>query len=166
MITVSAGAAAVVVSANPLARADNGMLQCYRPDVQTKTCQSIAAYERTGPGAYVNMATIPVSKDATLETHTPVIIKGGAVCGAIRSEDITAGVLRLRGRAVDTATAKAALERIAEGVRPLTGQEVCTRYEQSGLDFIARVTVAGSRRPDQDRLVKWIALSDGYTIAP
>jgi hypothetical protein len=84
LLTVSAGMHATS-GANPLALAVQGLSQCYRPDATHKTCQSIATYLRTGPGTYDNKALVPVSSDATLETHTPVIIKGDAVCGSIRA---------------------------------------------------------------------------------
>src|SRR4051794_13873899 len=80
-VAAGVGASSVASSANPVAMAEKGQLQCYRPDVQKKTCQAIASYPRTGPGAYDNKALIPVSANATLETHTPVVIKSGAVCG-------------------------------------------------------------------------------------
>jgi hypothetical protein len=107
-----------------------------------------------------------VAKDVTLETHASVVLKDDAVCGFVRAEDMTAGVLRVGGRMVDRATARPILERIAQGVLPLAGQEICTRYEQSGADFTARITIAGTRRPDQDQTVKWIGSSDGYTVMP
>lgn len=82
LIAIAAGNAAA--PSNPLARAEAGELQCYRPDVAKKTCQSIASYERTGPGTYDNKALVALSNEATLETHTPVVLKGDAVCGYIR----------------------------------------------------------------------------------
>ena len=158
--------AAPSASAKPLARAEKGQLQCYRPDVAKKTCQSIAAYQRTGPGAYDNKAVIPVGNGASLETHTPVTLKDGAVCGEIRGDDIIAGTLRVRDKVVAAEEAKPLLERMAQGVAPFAGKEICTRYEPSGADFTAKVTIGGTDRPDQSVTVKWISASDGYTVSP
>jgi hypothetical protein len=166
LIWGSAAVPGAAVSANPLAMAERGFLQCYRPDVAKKTCQSIASYHRTGPGTYDNKAIIPVSNEATLETHTPVIIEGNAVCGSIRAQDVMAGTLRVADRVVAPEAAKPILERIAQGFAPFADKEICTRYEPSGADFTARITIAGTYRPDQDETVKWIGPSDGYTVTP
>jgi hypothetical protein len=167
MLIASSGVlSGAAVAANPLGMAEKGQLQCYRPDAQKKTCQSIAAYLKTGPGRYDNKALIPISNEATLETHTPVVIKGDAVCGSIRAQDISTGTLRVGGRVVDPDTAKPMLERIAQGMEALADKEICTRYEPSGADFTAKVSIAGTYRPDQDEQVKWVSPSDGYTVTP
>jgi len=119
LIAVSAGAQSVPAMTNLLANADKGLLQCYRPNVQNKTCQSIAAYQHVDADTYDNKAIIPVSKNVTLETHTPVVIKGDAVCGSIRAEDTTAGLLRVDNLQVDSTAAKPVLERIAQAMAPL-----------------------------------------------
>lgn len=150
--------------ANPLALADKGKLQCYRPDVEKKTCQSIASYQRTGPGTYDNKALIPVPADATLETHTPVVIKGGAVCGFVRGQDVIAGTLRVHGEALDPEKAKPILESIVQAMASMAGKEICTTYVPSGTDFTAKISITGSYRSDQDETVKWIRPTDGYTV--
>lgn len=163
-----AGAAAQSASApaGPLANVKKGLVQCYRPDVTSKTCQSIAAYTLTGPDAFDNKATIPVSKNATLETHTPVVVRGEAVCGFIRAEDTIAGLLRINGHEVDATTAKPVLERLAQAMTPFAGKEICTRYESSAVGLTAKVSIDGSYRPDQDQTVLWVNPSDGYTVTP
>lgn len=151
---------------SPLALAEQGQVQCYRPDVQKKTCQSIASYQRTGPGTYDNRALIPVSADATLETHTPVVIKGDAVCGFVRREDTMAGKLRVDGHLVDAEKAKPILERIAEAMAPMSGKEICTKYVPTGAEFTAKISIGGTYDPEEDQTVKWIDPTDGYTVTP
>jgi hypothetical protein len=151
---------------NPLARAEAGELQCYRPDVAKRTCQSIASYDRTGPGTYDNKALVALSNEATLETHTPVVLRGDAVCGYIRAQDILAGTARSRGSALAPDVAKGVLEKLAQTVAPFAGKEICTRYVPSSAALVAKVSIAGSYRPDQDIKVKWIGASDGYSVTP
>jgi hypothetical protein len=166
VITAGAAISSGAASMNPLARAERGELQCYRPDGRNKTCQSIASYERTGPGTYDNKALVAVSDDATLETHTPVVVKGDAVCGYIRAKDMLAGTLRLRGSVVAPDSAKPVLQRIAQSVERFANKEICTRYEPSGTEFTAKVSIGGTYRPDQDVRVRWIEPSSGYTVTP
>lgn len=149
----------------PLANAELGELQCYRPDVENKTCQSTASYRQTGPGTYDNEAVIPITAEITLETHTPVVVRDDAVCGFLREKDVLAGTLRAGGEPLPPATAKPLLARLARAMAPMFKSEICTRYEPTDPDFTAKVYVAGAYRPDQDTTVKWISPDDGYTVA-
>ena len=164
LIGAAAAAPNATGSADPLAKAEQGELQCYQPEVLKKTCQSIAAYRRTGPGAYENKAIIALGSGATLETHTPVILKDGAVCGSIRAEDVMAGILRVGNRALTPEQAKPILDRIVQGMATMAGKEICTRYEPSGTDFKAKATIGGVDQPEEIT-VKWIQPSAGYTAS-
>jgi hypothetical protein len=166
LIASALGTPATASLPDPLAMAGEGRLQCYRPDVQKKTCQSIASYLKTGPGTYDNKALIPVAAHATLETHTPVVIRGDAVCGYMRGEDVLAGTLRLDGEVLAPEKAKPFLERIAQGVAPMSGKEICTRYESSGAGLSAKVSIGGTYQPDGDQVVTWVSPADGYTVQP
>jgi hypothetical protein len=48
----------------------------------------------------------------------------------------------------------------------MADKEICTKYEPVGTDFVAKISIGGSYRPDQDETVKWIAPADGYTVTP
>jgi len=165
-VAAAVGAAGGASPPNPLAMAEAGWIQCYRPDVENKTCRSIASYQRTGPGTYDNKALIAASTDATLEIHTPVVIKNGAVCGFVRHQDVIAGTLRIRGQILEPERAKPILERIAKAIAPLAHDEICTTYESSGDEFSTKVSVGGTFRPDMDETGKWIDPKDGYTVSP
>jgi hypothetical protein len=165
LIAVSLGAPENAASADPIARSNGGELQCYRPNVEKKTCQSIASYRRTGPGTYINTALLPLGDGTTLETHTRAFIRGGALCGSITRQEILAGTLRAANQIVAPERAKPLLESVADAISPLFGKEFCTRYEPSGADFIAKPSIDGVYQPDKDTIVKWIAPTDGYTVA-
>lgn len=165
-VSAAVASSGAVGPTNPLALAEKGQLQCYRPNVQKRTCQSIAVYRPTGPGTYDNKALIPVSVDATLETHTAVVIRGDAVCGFVRPEDALAGTLRVKGEVIDPEKAKPVLQRVALAVVPFSGKEICTRYEPSGTDFTAKISIGGTYRADQDEAVKWISPAEGYAVTP
>jgi hypothetical protein len=164
LIAATAGAPEGVI-ADPIARSNGGELQCYRPNVEKKTCQSIASYKQTGPGTYINTALLPLGEGVTLETRSPVIIKGGAVCGSITREEILAGILRAPNQVIAPEMAKPLLRRVADAISPIVGKEICTRYERSGADFIAKGSIDGMYQPDKDTVVKWIAPNDGYAVA-
>lgn len=165
LIAASVGGSESGTLENPIARANGGELQCYRPNLEKKTCQSIASYRRTGPGTYINAALLPLGEGVTLETRSPVAIKKGAVCGSITREEILAGTLRVPNQIISPETAKPLLERVADAIGPIVGKEICTRYAPLGADFIAKASIDGLYQPDKDIVVKWIAATDGYTVA-
>ena len=41
-----------------------------------------------------------------------------------------------------------------------------TKYEPSGTDFTAKISIGGVYRADQDETVNWIGPADGYTVTP
>jgi hypothetical protein len=166
LIAASVGISGDAASSDPIADSNRGELRCYRPDVAKKTCQSIASFRRTGPQTYVNTALLPLGNDVTLEMHSPVIIKGNAVCGTVTRQDVLAATLRNRNQVLGPQTAKPLLEHVARAVSPFFNKEVCTRYEPSGADFTAKTSVDGVYQPDRDGMAKWIASADGYTVAP
>jgi hypothetical protein len=167
-LMVGTGGGLPSTPAKPLALAEHGMLQCWSPDPTKKTCRVIASYRKTGPATYDNKAIVGLSDQGpiTVETHTPVEIRGDAVCGPVRIQDIRTGILRKGKEIVSSADAQPILDRVAAIMAPLDGQETCTRYDASGGKLTAKVSIAGSYRPEHDAEVKWISPSDGYSATP
>jgi hypothetical protein len=168
LIVSAASATSAQSPANPLVFAERGLLQCWHPDLSKKTCRVIASYQKTGPGKYDNKAIVAISSQGpiTVETHTPVTLRGDAVCGQVRTEDIQTGILRKADKVVASTDAQPVLNRIVQVVAPFAGQETCTRYEPSGPDFAAKISIEGKYRPDLDTKVKWITPADGYSVMP
>jgi hypothetical protein len=155
-------------TANPLELAESGLLECLRPDLKNKTCRAIAAFRKTGPGTYDDTAIVALSRQRpiTVETRSPVVIRGDAVCGAVRIEEIKAGIVRDGATILPSAEAQYILDQIVQVMAPLDGQETCTRYEPSGTGITAKISVAGRYRRELDQEVKWIRPSDGYIVTP
>jgi len=168
LIAVTAQAVPTPNPTNPLALAEQGLSQCWVPDLKRKTCRLIASYRKTGPGTYDNKAIVALSREGSmsLETHTPVIVRGDSVCGKVRTQDVKEGILRRGDQVVSTLEAQQVLDRVAELVTPLDGRESCTRYEASGGDFTAKISIDGKYRPENDTDVKWINPTEGYAVAP
>ena len=165
-------AAAALSPANayvgPLAPAGKGMAQCYVPNVVAKTCASMATYHLNADGTFTNKAMVLISKSppAILEMNTNVQVKNGAVCGKIREDNITSARLTVNGAEVPAEQSGPVLARIASGMAPVIGHEICTAYVQSGGQLVAKATMDGQPKPDQDQVMTWVSPSDGYSIAP
>lgn len=167
-ILLMAAAPAQANPVNPLTPAEQGMVQCWSPDLSKKTCRVIASYRKTGPGTYDNEAIVGLSPEGplTVETHTPVTLSGDAVCGAVKTQDIRQGTLRRGQNLVGTAVAQHILNRVATLMAPLDGKETCTRYSSAGGKLTAKIWISGAYHPEDDTEVKWISPADGYIIVP
>jgi hypothetical protein len=165
LLAASASAPDRAADTDPIARSNLGEIQCYRPDPANKTCESIASYKRTGPGTYITTSLLPLGDGVTLEMRSSAVVKDGAVCGSISRKNILAGRLRSGNQPIAHEKAKPLLEHLADQVKPVFGKELCTRYESSGSDLIAKNSLDGVDQPDKDTIVKWMAPAEGYTVA-
>ncbi|MFT4077242.1 MAG: hypothetical protein QM647_17070 [Asticcacaulis sp.] len=152
----------------PLAPAGSGMAQCYDPDQIRKVCASMATYHQNADGSFTSKSLILISKApvAILEMNTRVAIRNGAVCGTIQESDITASRLTVSDTAVAPEQAAPVLAQISQGMAGVVGHEICTSYMKSGPDMVAKATIDGVPKPDQDQVVLWVSPSEGYTVAP
>jgi len=160
--------AQAVPTPDPLAPAASGMLQCYTPDVAKHVCQSLAGYRKRPDGSYDNAATIMLSPSplVIMETETPVTIDAGAVCGAIRKQDIDTAVISVNGQKLSDTDAATARSQIATGMASLIGKRICTTYVPDGAQLIAKATIDGEAQPAMDQKVIWVAPADGFHVGP
>lgn len=152
----------------PLDQAEEGFVQCYQPDDEGKTCQSIASYTRNPDGSWTNTATILLSPTSpvTLETVSTVVIRGGAVCGVLSSQDFLRGRLRFAGQPVPEDIAAESLAELADGLAFMMNREICTTYVPGTDGLIARATIEGEAMQMPQQNVRWILPSDAYQVAP
>jgi hypothetical protein len=155
-------------ASDPLAPAASGMLQCYAPDAAKHVCQSLAGYRKRPDGSYDNAATIMLSPSplVIMETVTPVTVDAGAVCGAIRTQDIDAAVISVNGQTLSNSDAATARSQIATGMAPLIGKRICTTYVADGAQLVAKATIDGEAQPAMDQKVIWVAPTDGFHVGP
>ncbi len=162
-------ALAAAAYAAPLTPAAQGQIQCYVPDTAKKTCMSLAYYVARDDGGFDNRSVVLLNKSpvVTLDTTTRVTLKDGAVCGAIRAEDIAAGKVTVGDHLMTPEEASPVLNSITQGLSGIIGHEICTVYvpDASG-KLVAQASMDGKRQPEQDQPVLWISPSDGYTVAP
>jgi hypothetical protein len=166
--TLLAAAAVQPASANPLAPALAGQLQCNHPNEQAKTCRSIASYKSLGGGRYSSTDTLPLSPDgrATLEVTSELTVKDSSVCGQIRREDLDKGQIKVADRALTPAEAQPIKDQVAQAMTPFFGKQACVTFVASDKGLVEKTSLDGTPRPDLDQPVKWVTPTDGYTLAP
>jgi hypothetical protein len=173
MKRVLAGLALSIVSlsaasADPLSEARDGKLQCYRPDAARKTCAALASYAFDSSGAISNTAEVLLAPQPvlTMRTVSPVTVKGEAVCGFTRKEDIDNAVFTLNGAALPDEQAAGVRAQILGAMQAMMGKEICTTYVPAGDRLSAQVTLDGVAAPNFSQQVVWVKPEDGYKVAP
>lgn len=155
-------------SADPLAPAARGLVQCYGPNSERKTCVSIGAYARDEKGVIQNTATVLMasSPQIVMTTVAPVQVKAGAVCGFIRVSDLDTASFVIDGVAADATDAAAVRRAVAPAYAPFLEKEFCTVFRADGPGLVGEVTVGGQRRRDLDQRVRWVSPAEGYEVKP
>ena len=157
-----------VAYADPLAEAHANKLQCYHPDTARKTCAALSGYVFESSGRITNNAEVLLSPQPLLvmRTTSPVVIKGEAVCGSVRQEDIETAQILLDGAVLAEDKAAGVRAQILSAYQGQVGKEVCTTYVSSGDRLSAQVTVDGVPSPAFTQEVIWVMADDGYRVSP
>lgn len=149
---------------DPLGPAAQGMRQCYKPDVASKTCQSLASYTADGTGGFLNGAEVLVAQGVTFETTTHVRVQAGAVCGSIQRADTEAGILRIDRRVIEGEQRAKIVDAVVKAYTPFFGREICTTYVNSGSTLRAIATLDGAPDKLPELNVVWVSPDDGYRV--
>jgi hypothetical protein len=152
---------------DPLAPAHGGMVQCYDPHIEAKTCSAIGAYSFESDGTIQNEATValPSGRDVLImKTTTPVTVRDGAVCGPISKDAIKGASITLNGRHLPPDDASQIRVQVMIVMAARMGKQICTTYRAFKDEFYATVTVDGAPDPASSDYVRWVKPDDGYTV--
>ena len=157
---------------DPLARAWEGLEQCFTPDEVRKTCRALAGYRRTHDGRIINDAEVVLvdeDPEMILVSATPVTLRDDMVCGTGKMAEgeiqtvIVDGVsITAKNDPTDLIGAIAEAFQVSSG-----GREICTRYDAAGDGrFTPVVFLDGKQFPDDGDVVIWVRRDDGWRVAP
>jgi hypothetical protein len=154
---------------DPLAPAHQGLVQCYDPHTDVKTCRAIGAYSFESEGTIQNEATIalPDGRDTLImKTTTPVTVRDGAICGPVSKDAIKSASIFLNGRRLPPDDANQIRVQLMAVMADRLGKEICTSYRAFKNEFYASVTIDGTPDSSGSDYVLWIKPDDGYTVVP
>jgi hypothetical protein len=153
---------------SPIERAGNGKRQCYAPDPNHKSCEQIGAYAHNAAGGLVSLNATLISTDplVIMRTATPLVIKGGQVCGVVRASGVREASFSVDGRPADVHQAGALRRLAASALSASLGHEFCESVSGDGDVQTSQISVDGVRRPDLDRPVLWFSANDDYEVGP
>lgn len=159
-------AAAPQGTADPLAAARAGKVQCSNPNVEKKTCLGITTYKVNPDGSFDTTTTVMVAPQpvVTMEIRSSGTVKDGALCAPIRAADFEAATFQMDGKPADAAMAGAMRAQVVAAIAPMAGKTGCTREVPDGATAKAEVTIDGVARPELTQRVLWVLPKDGYKL--
>lgn len=170
LMTLAALATAALADPDPLAPARGGQVQCYEPDVEQKTCESIGSYRFEPDGRIINKAEIALNEDVRIVViaEGEVYVRNDAECS---SDSVTPDhilSIEIDGAALSGADFDAVRQQLATAMNEEIGEgEYCSTYHsRPDGSMVAKVTVAGEPRPDFTSTVRWVRREDGWRLQP
>ena len=155
----------------PLTRASSGQLQCLKPNLARKTCQSISGYRYGANGAIENFYSILLSGDpfVTMESVSYVEIKGEKVCGITDTREIDAASFMIEGSASNPAQSALLRERLKLSLKGILDREMCASFAQDrnskDKTTIVDATLDGAPYPGgNNQPVMWVSPADGFRV--
>lgn len=161
-------APATAQSVDVLSPARAGQLQCFEPNVATKTCQTLGGYAFAANGAITNDAQVLISPQPAIvmRVRSPVAVRNGAICGPLSADDISRATFTIDGAAASEADTATIRGELTAQLQPMFDQESCMTLTAEGDSFRADTTVGGVPQPQQTQRVIWVGANDGYRVAP
>jgi hypothetical protein len=153
-------------TADPLAEARAGKLQCVTPNIETKKCLAMASYVVRPDGSFDTVITLMIAPSPLIgmETRATGKVEGEAVCSIVHKSDYAAAKFTVDGKPADEATTNAISAQVLPAIAPLDGKKACSRDRAEGALMIEEVTLDGVARPDMTQKFIWVKPEDGYTL--
>jgi len=128
----------------------------------------LCAIQFSNDGKIENIAQVLISKDGpvVMLTASPVTIRAGAVCSALKAEDVRSAGFIVAGQPASDQIADQIRKQITPAMSKDFGKEVCESYVPADSGFTTKITVAGTAHPEMTEKVIWVSLNEGYAVAP
>ncbi|MBX7248477.1 MAG: hypothetical protein K1X35_05420 [Caulobacteraceae bacterium] len=146
-----------------LGGARDGQIQCFQPEIYSKTCKIMATYRFEDDGRIFSTAQMLMDENgpAVLVVTAPVEVKDGALCGQLdvlpTARFVVAGQPATPGQESGY--------RLMLSMAPRKG-EVCARWIADGHGYVVHGSLDGKPQRDFDQRMIWVDPSEGFQVAP
>ncbi|RYY35729.1 MAG: hypothetical protein EOP59_15170 [Sphingomonadales bacterium] len=156
-------ASATAQTADPLAQARAGKVQCVTPNDANKTCMGVTTYKVNADGSFETETTLMIAPSPliTMTVKAPGNVQGNALCGPVDKADFAAATILMDGQPANDAMAAAVRAQLSGAIAPMDGKMSCGTEAADGT---VTVTLDGVARPDMTLKTKWVSPSDGYKV--
>jgi hypothetical protein len=161
----------LAATADPLAPARQGLVECYDPVPAQKLCSAIGSYAFAADGSISNLATTRLQESPAIVmfARSAVIVTDGKVCsaGPLKAFDIER--IEIDGQPVTAANLAAARNEIISGLPEImkTGKPICTTSAANpDGTFSETVDIGGVAQPDLTATFQWVNPAEGWNVVP
>lgn len=153
-------------TADPLAPAREGKLECVTPNPATKTCMAMSSYAAQPDGSWKTTTTVMIAPAplTTMETTTVLRAEGDAVCGTVLEADFKAAKFVSGGTPLTAEQAAPISSQLLAAIAPLVGKKACSRMVPDGEAIKTEATLDGAPAPYLNQRLIWVKPSDGYRV--
>lgn len=146
-----------------LSDARDGLVQCYQPQVDEKTCKIMASFSFNPDGQILSTAQMLMDETgpAVLVVTTPVAVRDGALCGQL--DALPTARFLVAGQPATPGQDAGYRAMLSFG--PKKG-EVCARWIADGHGFIVHGSLDGKPHRDFDQRMIWVYPEEGFRVAP
>lgn len=148
-----------------LAAARSGLLECYSPNTDAKTCRALTTFAFEGEGgAALNSAEVVLGESPliVMRARSPVTVTANTVCGVFGPEHVEAATFVIDGEPADDETNAGIRETMVAQMGDLLGQEICTTYAATETGMMGDVTIGGAPAGEPPEPVIWVSPDAGY----
>ena len=153
---------------DPFASARKGMLMCYAPDSDMKTCAALSRFEWDAEGNVWEDGELPISANprVTVKTKVKASIEGSTLCEIVDDATPHAPIFLANGKLVSEEDYKQYIEAYQSRFSQLYGKRVCIDISPYESVFITQVSVDGTPYPSATSRMRWVSADEGYVLAP
>lgn len=159
-------AASAGQTADPLAEARAGKVQCVSPNRTTKTCMGIGSYTVRADGSFDSVFTMMIvpAPLITMEVKSSGKIENGQTCNIVSKADYANAKLAMAGGEVNAAMDQAIRSQMLGAIESLEGKKACGIDKPEGDVMLAEVNVDGVARPELTQRFIWVKPDEGYKV--
>lgn len=170
LTTFAALAALSLTDPDPLAPARGGQVQCYSPDVEQKTCESIGTHRFEPDGRIISKGEIVINDDVrvVLVAQNEVYIRDGAECSSVPLSPDQILSIEIDGEALSGDELDTFSRGLVDALNDSLGEgEFCSTYHpKPDGSMVVLSTVGGEPRPDLTSTARWVRREDGWRLQP
>lgn len=155
-------------TADVLAPAREGRLQCFEPNAAQKTCQTLGSYAFSSGGVISNAADILISPSPAIVMRitSPVTVRENAICGPLTAADIERASFTIAGAPASHDEASEIRAAMTEQLAPMFNVESCLTITQDSAGLRTDTSMGGVPQPHLTQRMIWVGANEGYRVAP
>jgi hypothetical protein len=150
--------------ADPLAPAREGMVACYSPITEGRTCRAIHTYVFNADDTATSVATASLQQapSIVMRIRSTVSSRDGLVCGPQGASNVEAATFEIDGVPASLEQTQELRDAMRAALASRFG-ELCSTFSRTGETISVASLLDGRRLPNVNTMI-WVRPTDGYVL--